>query len=123
MTTKVTPVKASNLVVAGDDYAYVLTLTKGGATYDVTGATVTCSIRERGSSSDIVADHAITLTTPASGIVTLTLTDGETATLSQSPDGDHLTAVEHVADVKVVESGGTVVRCGPFTFNVRRPIT
>ena len=111
------------IVVAGNDYVIVATLTKDGATWNITGATVTCSIRPVGQSANVATDHAVVLTTAASGIVTLTLTDTETA-LFQVPAAQfpHQT-VEHVGDFKVVESGGNVVHSGLFSFQVRRAVT
>ncbi len=119
----VTATKLGETVVAGNDYALVFTLTKDGATYDITGATVTCSIRAVGRKEDNIADHSVSITTAASGIATLTLLDTETATLSQ-PRADEMTnAILHIGDVKVEESGGNFLHCGPFSFEVRRGIT
>ena len=119
----ITPTALGETIVAGNDYAFTITLTKDGSTYNVTSATVTCSIKEEGGSSDLIADHAVTLTTPASGIVTLTLLDTETILLAQPDATDSLRSITHLADIKVVESGGAIVHCGPFSFPVRRAIT
>ena len=123
MVTKVTPVDLGEIITAGNDYNFTLTLTKDGAVFDVTGSTITCSIREVGGTTDLIADHAVQLSTPASGIVNLILLDTETAVLTVPSAAGHLQTVQHIADVKVVESGGAIIHCGPFTFDVRRAIT
>jgi len=106
----------------GDDYAVVATITKDGATYDITGATVTCSIHDRAHpGSGLINDHAVTITTAATGIVTLTLTDTETLTL-RAPFL-HGRSRMHVADFKVVETGLAVVHSEPFLIPVRRGVT
>jgi len=113
-------------IVAGNDYAIVMTLTKDGATYDLSvggEATVTCSIREDGGAIDNIADHSVAVTTAASGIVTLTLLDTETAKLAVPNDRNTNSTKLHVGDVKVVESGGNILHCGPFSFHVRKAIT
>ena len=114
------------IIVAGTDFAYTPTLTKDGGTYDLTvggNAVVTCSIRAEGASVDAISDHAVALTTPASGIVTLTLTDTETLDLLVPSKKNTLDTKLHIGDFKVVENGGNISRCGPFSFLVRRAIT
>lgn len=109
-------------IIAGADYEATATITKDGATYNLTGHTVTCSIVPRDHpQSVLIASHAVTLTTPASGIVTLSLSDTETDALRTDPDPN--TAVGHVADFKVAESGGAVVYSEKFTVPVQRAIT
>ncbi len=110
-------------ITQGDDYAVVATIQKDGATYDITGATVTCSIHDRRHpATGIINDHAVTITTAASGIVTLTLTDTETATL-RAPHERSREARMHVADFKVVESGGAIIHSEPVLIPVRRAVT
>lgn len=109
-------------VVRGADYAVVATIQKDGATYDITGATVTCSVHDAiHPQTGILNDHAVTLTTAASGIVTLTLTDTETLTLRAPLDPTKSRL--HVGDFKVVESGGAVVFSVPFYVPVRNSVT
>ncbi len=119
----VTPVNLGETIVAGNDYLFTITVTLDGATFDITGATLTCSIKAEDETTDLIADHAMTITTAASGIATLTLTDAETLTLRQPNPGDHKATITHFADVKVVQSGGNISHHGPFAFLVRRAIT
>ncbi len=121
-----TPTKLGETIVAGNDYAITVTLTKDGATYDLSvggTAVVTCSIRAEGATKDAIAEHDVTVTTAASGIVTLTLLDTETADLEVPSKKDTLETKLHIGDFKVVENGGDVLHCGPFSFPVRRAIT
>ena len=106
--------------VAGDDWVMTVTLTRTTAV-DVTGATVTASIWRYPPAKlvEALADHAVVLTTAASGIVTLTVTDVESLPLS---------AGNYKVDFKVVYSDATVEHFGgsdgePFEFRVRRPLT
>ena len=115
------------VITAGNDFAVTVTLTQnGGSTYDLSvggTAVVTCSIRAEGANVDAIADHVVTVTTAASGIVTLTLTDTETADL-QVPSKKATDSTKlHLGDFKVVENGGNILHCGPFSFPVRRAIT
>lgn len=68
----------------GDDFSRTLTITdSAGAALDITGCTLTFHLRAPGATADAI-DPAPTLalTTPGSGIATLTLTDTQTATLT-----------------------------------------
>lgn len=68
----------------GDDFSKTLTITDAdGAAIDITGATLTFHLRAPGADEDAV-DPAPTLalTTPGSGVATLTLTDTQTAALT-----------------------------------------
>jgi len=123
--TKVTPVALGEIITCGVDYAIEVTLTKDGATFDVSAATsVVFSIMQMGKTTKLIEDRAMTMSpTPASGVVTITLTDVDTALFVPPTEGAHLATIEHICDVKVVESTGAVVNCGPFTFDVRRPVT
>ena len=123
MVTKVDPVDLGEIVTAGDDYNLEITLTKDGAVYDVTDAVITASIRAVGGTVDLIADHTVIMTTPIDGIINLILTDIETLLLDQPSASGHLQTIQHISDVKVVESGGGVLHCGPFTFDVRRALT
>lgn len=72
----------------GDDYSTPLTITDAsGAASNITGCTLTFHLRTPGSSTDAI-DPAptLTLTTPASGIATLVLTDTQTAALTAWTD-------------------------------------
>jgi hypothetical protein len=69
-------------------------------------------------------DHAVTITNAVSGICTLTLSDTETAALlAAETRPDYLALHPFIGDFKVVEAGGDVVHAGPFSFDLRRPIT
>lgn len=109
-------------IVAGDTYTVNATITKDGATYDITGATVTLTLISRaGPLYQPVLAHAVSITTAASGIVQLALTAAETAVI-RTPS-DPLQTRLYVADFKVVESGGDVVHSDPMLVPVRRKIT
>lgn len=121
--TQVTVTDISAPVVAGDDWSVVATLTANGSTLNLTSGTVTCSIYdERDQANALISAHAVTLTTAASGIVTLTLTDTETATLHYKR-GDRSKGVWHIADFKYVASGGAITRTDPWRILVRGPLT
>ena len=68
----------------GDDYTETLTITDAaGAAVDITGCTLTFHLRAPGASADAITPApTLTLTTPASGIATLVLTDTQTAALT-----------------------------------------
>ena len=114
-----------DVVTIGDDFVFTVTITKNGATYDITGATLTMEIKEQGTSSDItpLVTKAGVITDATNGVATFTLTDTDTGGLS-SPDISSSTAVvTHIGDIKVVESGGNVYHPGLFRFDARYPIT
>mgnify|MGYP001560780043 CR=1 FL=1 len=105
-------------VVQGDDYAVICTITTNGAVFNLTDYTVTCSIYdERDQANKLVTDHAVTLTTPASGIVTLTLTAAESGGLHIS--NYKTKGVWHVLDFKCVSAAGAIVRSDPVRLEVR----
>ena len=121
--TQITVTDISAPIVAGDDYAVTSTITSNGATLNLTGYTVTCSIfDERDQANRLISAHAVTITTAASGIVTLTLTAAETATLHTNPlsvsDG-----IWHIADFKCVAGGGAILRTDPWRVLVRKAVT
>ncbi len=110
------------VVVQGQDFDYAPTLTKDGSTYNLTGHLVTASVRPLGSKTDSFTDHDVTLTTPASGIVTLSVLNTESALFEVPRPKDLQKTITHVGEFKVVESGGLVYFNGPFSFEVRAPI-
>lgn len=71
-------------IKAGDDFSRTLTVTDdAGAAVDITGCTLTFHLRAPGATTDAITPApTLALTTPASGIATLTLTDAQTATLT-----------------------------------------
>ena len=109
------------ILVAGNDYVFTITVTKDGATFNISGATLTASIRSSSTNAKVIEDHAMTITDDANGIATLTLTDIESVLLTVPTLPSRV--VVHYVDVKVVESGGNIVNCGPFSFPVREAIT
>lgn len=119
----VIPVNLGETIVAGNDYQITITVTLDGSTFPIGSATLTCSIKAEDETSDVIADHDMTITDGAAGVATLTLTDTETLTLRQPLGNDHLATKLHFGDVRVVQSGGAISNHGPFTFNVRRAIT
>ena len=56
---------------------------------------------------------------PAGVIITIT----ETILLAVPSKKATLETKLHIGDFKVVENGGNISRCGPFSFQVRRAIT
>ena len=119
----VTAVAVGEVLVAGNDYQLVITLTKDSATFDITGATITCSIRRDGRNDAILSNLSLVITTAVSGICTLTLTDLQTASLAVPALSHPLETITHLGDIKVVETTLNVLNSEPFTFEVRRPIT
>lgn len=74
---------ANITVRQGDDVSRPLTVTADGVALDITGATLTFHLRAPGATTDAITPApTLTLTTPASGIATLVLTDTQTAALS-----------------------------------------
>lgn len=77
---------ASAVLPAKGISSLVITVQRDGAAVNLTGKTVTATIRaERAPNTAVNAaleDHAVALTTPASGICTLTLTDAQMQMLS-----------------------------------------
>ena len=110
-------VNSGEPLTAGNDWVFTITLQRNTVAVDVTGGTVTTSLWRwsPGPPTEEIADHAVTLTTPGSGIVTLTITDTENANLKEGT---------YRGDVKVVYSGGTVEHFGEYyELKVRRPLT
>jgi hypothetical protein len=113
----------NSVVVAGNDYTIGVTLTKDGAAWNLTGATVTSTIKSTIDPAFKIENHVVTLVTPTSGVCALILTDTETATLQIPATSHPRQAIIHVGDFKVVESDGSIIHAGMFTFEVRRAIT
>ena len=93
---------AALLIKAGDDFTRTLTITDdAGDAVDITGCTLTFHLRAPGTDEDAI-DPAPTLalTTPASGIATLTLTDTQTAALTAG--------LTHAYEVEMVDGTGLV---------------
>lgn len=99
----------------GDDWVFTFTLQRNSAGVNVTGATVTCSIWRWADETEVDADNSVTLTTPASGIVTLTISRTDSAGYKPGT---------HYGDVKVVYSGGTIEHFAQyFQFEVISALT
>ena len=79
-----TPGKRDITFVKGDDYTHVITITSDGSTpIDITGRTYTAMIRqEKDDTGTAYATITCALTTPLSGVLTLTMTDTITAALT-----------------------------------------
>lgn len=101
----------------GDRGAFRFRLAGSG---DISGATVTASIRLAGQTANLIAAHAVTIEDGPNRQVLLTLLESETPSLSGPADGRQLAT--HVGDVKVV-LGGVTTHYGPFEFPVRTAIT
>lgn len=119
----VIPTELGETIVGGDKYTFTVTLTKDGATYVLTGFTVTCSIRPTNARENVVTDHAVTITDAANGIVTLVLSSTETAKMGAPVQRDTTKTVLHIGDFKVDEGSSVITHCGPFSFPVRGAIT
>ena len=104
------------VVVKGSVMTYTITLAGAGS---IAGATVVANIRRRGSPTTLVADASLTLTDAANRIVTLALSESDTANLIGNLS-DPVTGVEHVLDVGVTLAGD-LTTYGPLVFNVRAP--
>ena len=110
-------------VVAGDDYQFVGTITTNGSTFNLTGYTVTASVYdERDPANKLQTDHAVTLTTAASGIVTITFTAAQSATFHTNPLS-YDSGVAHIADFRCVSGSAAVVHSDPWRLFVRGKIT
>ena len=120
----VIPVIVKEIIVAGNSYAFNMTLRKNKTTYVLTGATITASIQKLGGDVDLIADHTVLITDALLGEATLALTPAETALLVVPRPKEHLQTILHIGDVRVDEGGGDpLVHCGPFIFPVRNPVT
>ena len=79
-------VEADKVIVRSDAVTFLNTITKDGATYNLTGKTVTVSIRAEDAPETAVdatlEDQAVTLSSATLGIVTFALTGTQTALLT-----------------------------------------
>jgi len=93
----------SNLYIdQGTDFSAVIDVVDAnGDVVDLTGYTVAAQIRKTYGSSSATASFTATVSSAASGKITLTLTDTVTAAID---------AGRYVYDVNVTSSGGTVTR-------------
>lgn len=96
-------------VTQGDELEFNLTLNSDGAATNLTGETCTASFYFNG--REVLADKAVTLVTPASGIVRIALTHSDTLNF---PPG------EITFDVKAAIANR---HFGPGRFMVRRALT
>lgn len=88
-------------VKQGDTFTRTLTITDAaGVAVNITGATLRLHIRAKGSTTDAITAPTLTLTTPASGIATLTISATDTATLSA--------ATTYLYEIEMVDSGGAI---------------
>ena len=98
-------VASEAVIVAGDAATFKCTLKKDGATYALTGKTITATIRERGREDTVIdedlEDMAVTLgntnTTTANGGVTLALTAANTTLLAPSGASSSYLLTFHVS--------------------------
>jgi hypothetical protein len=122
----VVPTPLGEVIVSGDDYLALASLTKDGGIFDLSasGLVVTCSLRPIGSKHNSLIDHGVFLVSPTAGLVSLILTETETASLLWADaHPDYRDTFDFVADFRVQEPGVAVTHCGPFTVLVRRGVT
>ena len=113
-----------SVIRKGNDIAITIQLTFGGATKNITGSTVTATIRDgEHPRTVLIADHAVVVTTPSTSLVTLTLTNSEMAAHGIRTNPDYETAINHFFDCKVVESGGATTNADRVTIPIVRPST
>jgi len=85
----------------GDTLTRTVTITDAdGVAVNITGATLTLHIRAKGSTSDAITAPTLSLTTPASGIATMTISATDTALLSA--------ATTYLFEIEMVDSGGAI---------------
>lgn len=88
-------------IKVGDDYSktFPAFTDADGVAINITGATLTFHLRAPGATTDALT-ATLALTTPASGIATLTLTDTQTATLTAG--------LTYRYEIEMVDSGGLI---------------
>lgn len=81
-----TVVESGSVIVAGSSVIFQNTLTKDSVTYDLTGKSVVATIRREDNPGtaihETLEDEAVTLVTPATGVVSLTLSVAQTTLLA-----------------------------------------
>lgn len=81
-----TVVESGSVIVAGSSVIFQNTLTKDSVTYDLTGKSVVATIRREDTPGTVIdaslEDEAVTLVTPATGVVSLTLSVAQTTLLA-----------------------------------------
>ena len=81
MTDHPDPVDNGDVVPNRGRLEITITLTKDSGVLDLTGKTVTATVRRETAAATVVhadlEDHAVSLTTPALGIVKLTIVDAD----------------------------------------------
>lgn len=88
-------------VKQGDTFTRTVTITDANdVAVNITGATLRLHIRAKGSTTDAITAPTLSLTTPASGIATMTISATDTATLSA--------ATTYLYEVEMVDSGGAI---------------
>lgn len=105
------------VIPAGDEVALTFTL---GGSGDITGGTVTTSIRPVGA-ANVVADLAMSISSGPNRIVTITLTEAQTALFSTNADPRIYT--DHIGDVKLVLGTVTTHSEEPYAVWARRVVT
>lgn len=91
---------AGLIIKVGDDYSKTLTVSDDdGVAINITGATLTLHLRAPGATTDALT-ATLALTTPLSGIATLTLTDTQTATLTAG--------LTYRYEITLTDSGGLI---------------
>lgn len=98
----------------GDTFKRVITFTdSAGVAIDITGSTITGTIRKKPEDTAYIAQGNAVLTTPASGIATLTLA----ATLFNVPNGTYF------YDIKWTDSAGVITTFMKGNFEISYNVT
>lgn len=113
------------VVARGTNHTFTVTVTKNLATYPITGFTITGSIKQQGETDRKVTDFACVVTNGASGIFEMRLTPTETNLLGAPPANETTSPVVHIADFKIVETGGSgdTFGTGLYRFDAVEPVT
>lgn len=106
---------AEHTITTGDDAALVLTITRNGAPLDITGMTVEwTAVANRGDTTPALGPYTASLTTPASGVATVTIPKADTETLASHA---------YLWDAQVTDQGGKVVTVSRGVLHVLASIT
>jgi hypothetical protein len=102
-------------ITTGDDAALVLTITRNGAALNITGMTVKwTAVANRKDTTPALGPYTAALTTPLSGIATVTIPKADTAALASHA---------YLWDAQVTDGQGKVVTVTRGVLHVLSGIT